>query len=139
MNLASLAGVLLLALGLSACDPAPIAQLTNNSGQSVLLRSVTVNHGVYDSGRKQDATVAPGKTIRFFPWESIRLRAGRCELVYAVPDLPLFVGLVLPFDIQPDRRLYLRGLKGDDLKFRTFALDAQPAGWPLDPVKAGCP
>lgn len=135
----ALFAVLALSLGVSACDPAPQAELRNNSGKAVVLRSVTIIHGgVFDSGRYQDATIAPSKAVRFIPWEPIRLRTGQCELTYAVPDLPTFVGLVLPFEIRPDLKLYLRGLKQPDLSYRTYALDAQPQGWPLQPAENSC-
>jgi hypothetical protein len=131
--------VLALSLGLSACDPAPLAELRNNSGQAVVLRSVTVIHGgVFDTGRAQDATIASSRTVRFFPWEPIRIRTGQCELTYALPDLPTFVGMVFPFEIRPDLKLYLRALKRPDLRYQTFALDAQPPGWPLQPAENSC-
>jgi len=131
--------VLALSLGVSACDPAPVAELRNNSGQAVVLRSVTIIHGgVFDSGRHRDATIAPSKAARFFPWEPIRIRTGQCELAYAVPDLPTSAGMVLPFEIRPDLRLYLRALKGPDFNYHPFALDAQPQGWPLQPAENSC-
>jgi len=123
--------LLALSAGVSACDPAPVAQLTNNFNQPIVLRSVLTQSAF--SSKPVDTTIAPGGAVKFYGWDKMRIVAGRCELAYTVPELPIYVGVVLPFDLQPDSKLYVRALKGQDLRYHSFALDAQPAGWPLEP------
>ena len=122
-----------LCLLLSACDSVPLVELRNGAGQPVVLRPVKA---VYEPKPPPEVIIRPGKAVRLLQWKSLTLSMGRCDLSYEVPSetLPTRLGSIIPLEIRPNSRIYLRAQPDAQGGYRhAITWDQQPAGWPLKP------
>lgn len=129
----------LCALGLAACDPAPMTEIMNAGELRVTLPSERAVRIFRDSA--PPAEIEPRGKVRVIGVpRRLVVRTGPCEYLYALPETGLYrlVGAVNRVEIAQDGRLYLQSILRQDGSDAPLTHETQPVGWPVQPVSRTC-